>query len=59
MKAIVFYQHGPLDVLQLADLPTPPVGPSDVLIDVKAAALNRLDLWVREGCGCRSWRGRD
>ncbi len=49
MKAIVFYQHGPLDVLQAAELPTPKLGPNDVLIDVKAIALNRLDLFVREG----------
>ncbi|MEP7199710.1 MAG: zinc-binding dehydrogenase, partial [Chloroflexota bacterium] len=48
-KAIVFHQHGGLDVLQPAELPTPPVGPNDVLVDVKAAALNRLDLFVREG----------
>lgn len=49
MKAIVFDQHGGLDVLHPAELPTPEVGPYDVLVDIKAAALNRLDLFVREG----------
>lgn len=49
MKAVVFHQHGPIDVLQEADLPTPAIGPADVLLDVKAVALNRLDLFVREG----------
>ena len=49
MKAVVFYQHGGPDVLQAAELPTPQVGPFDVLVDIKASALNRLDLFVREG----------
>ncbi len=49
MKAIVFYQHGGLDVLQAAELPTTHVASHDVLIDVKASALNRLDIFVREG----------
>jgi NADPH:quinone reductase-like Zn-dependent oxidoreductase len=49
VKAIVINQHGGLDALEPADLPTPAVGPDDVLIDVKATALNRVDLLVREG----------
>ena len=49
MKAIVFYKHGGLDVLEPAELPAPKVSPNDVLVDIKAAALNRLDWWVREG----------
>jgi NADPH:quinone reductase-like Zn-dependent oxidoreductase len=49
MKALVFYEHGGLDKLQIADIPTPPVPSDYVLVDVKAAALNRLDWWVREG----------
>jgi NADPH:quinone reductase-like Zn-dependent oxidoreductase len=49
VKAIVINQHGGLDVLQPAELPTPAAGPNDVLIDVKAVALNRVDLLVREG----------
>lgn len=49
MKAILFYQHGGPDVLQYADFPTPQPGPGEVLIRLRAAALNRLDLWVRNG----------
>lgn len=49
MKAIAFYQHGGPDVLQYTELPPPTPGPGQVLIGVKAAALNRLDLFVREG----------
>jgi NADPH:quinone reductase-like Zn-dependent oxidoreductase len=49
MKAIVFHQHGAPDVLKYADAPDPAVRPNDVLVRVKACALNRLDLWVRVG----------
>ena len=49
MKAIVFYQHGTLDQVEVADVPQPEIGPQDVLLQVKAAALNRLDLWVLAG----------
>lgn len=49
VKAAYFERHGPLDVLQFGDLPSPALGPGDVRIRVKACALNHLDLFVREG----------
>jgi NADPH:quinone reductase-like Zn-dependent oxidoreductase len=49
MKAILLHQHGGPEVLQLGDFPTPQPGPGQVLVRLRAAALNRLDLWVREG----------
>lgn len=49
MKALVIHEHGDIDKLQFADLPKPSIGPNDVLINIKAIALNRLDLFVREG----------
>jgi NADPH:quinone reductase-like Zn-dependent oxidoreductase len=49
MKAVVFEQHGPLDNVIVADIPEPKIGPDEVLLSVKAAALNRLDLWVLAG----------
>jgi NADPH:quinone reductase-like Zn-dependent oxidoreductase len=49
MKAIVFRQHGDAGVLESVDLPAPAVGARDVLIRVRAAALNHLDIWVRQG----------
>jgi NADPH:quinone reductase-like Zn-dependent oxidoreductase len=52
MKAILFYEHGSPEVLTLADFPTPEPGPGEVQVHLKAAALNRLDLWVRAG-----WKG--
>ncbi len=49
MKAVYLQQHGGLDVLQYGDLPTPAPGPGEVLVRLRAAALNRLDIWVRNG----------
>ena len=48
MKAFVVTQYGP-EGLQAADVPTPSVGPRDVLIDVRAASINPLDKMVRNG----------
>ncbi len=49
MKALVFYEHGDLNKLQIAEVPRPEPGPGEVLIQVKASALNHLDIWVRRG----------
>lgn len=49
MKAVFIREHGGLSALEYGDLPTPSPGPGEVLVRLQAAALNRLDLWVREG----------
>jgi len=49
MKAAVFHEHGTPEVLKYEDLPDPEIGKNQVLIDVKAVALNHLDLFVRGG----------
>jgi NADPH:quinone reductase-like Zn-dependent oxidoreductase len=49
MKAIVFHQHGGPEVLKYEDVPRPSLGANDVLVRVRACALNHLDLWVRRG----------
>ena len=49
MKAILFHQHGGPDVLKFTDAPDPVVRSNEVLVRVKACALNHLDLWVRRG----------
>lgn len=49
MKAVLFHNHGGPEVLEYANFPTPEPGPGQVLVRLKAAALNRLDLWVRAG----------
>ena len=49
MKAVLFHNHGGPEVLEYTEFPTPEPGPGQVLVRLKAAALNRLDLWVRTG----------
>ena len=49
MKAVQFTQTGGPDVLQLREVPDPVAGPDDVLIEVKATTVNRLDIFQRNG----------
>lgn len=49
VKSIRFHTFGGTEVLQYEDAPKPAAGPNDVLVNLKAAALNHLDLWVRSG----------
>jgi NADPH:quinone reductase-like Zn-dependent oxidoreductase len=49
MKAAVFHKHGGVDVLRIEDVATPVPKPGEVLIRVRAAALNHLDIWTRRG----------
>jgi NADPH:quinone reductase-like Zn-dependent oxidoreductase len=49
MKALAFHEHGGLDKLTYQDVADPKIGAGDVLVRVKAGALNHLDLFVREG----------
>ena len=49
MKALAFHEHGGIDKLKYQDVPDPKLGAGDVLVRVRAAALNHLDLFVREG----------
>jgi NADPH:quinone reductase-like Zn-dependent oxidoreductase len=49
MRAIVFEEHGRTDRLKYTYVPTPRPGPHEVLVKVKACALNHLDLWTLQG----------
>jgi len=49
MKAVCFTEHGELDVLRYDTVPDPEPGAGQVLIRVRACALNHLDIWVRRG----------
>jgi NADPH:quinone reductase-like Zn-dependent oxidoreductase len=49
MKALYFEQHGELDVIQYGDVPEPKTGPGQIKVQVRATALNFLDIWVRRG----------
>ncbi len=49
MKAMLYRQLGGTEVLSYEDVPDPDPGPVDVVIDVAATALNRLDVVQRNG----------
>jgi NADPH:quinone reductase-like Zn-dependent oxidoreductase len=49
MKAVIFSEHGGTDVLRFTEVPEPTIGAHDVLVRVRACALNHLDIWVRQG----------
>ena len=49
MKALYFEEHGDLNVIQYGDVADPSAGPDDVVVRVRACALNHLDIWVRRG----------
>lgn len=49
MKAVVISSPGDVEVLEVRDIPAPVCGPEDLLVRVRAAALNRADLLQRMG----------
>lgn len=49
MKAVIFNQHGGPEVLQYYEAPDPSIKANEVLVEVKACALNHLDIWARGG----------
>jgi NADPH2:quinone reductase len=49
MKALYFEKHGGPEVLQYGDRPEPSPGPGEVRVALRAAALNHLDIFVRNG----------
>ena len=55
MRAAVLREHGGAEVVEYRDdLAVPQPGHGEARVKIKAAALNRLDLWVRAG-----WKGLD
>lgn len=49
MKAALFHEFGGVDKLRYEDTPDPSMNETEVLIRVRACALNHLDLWARSG----------
>jgi NADPH:quinone reductase-like Zn-dependent oxidoreductase len=49
MRAVRFHEHGGCEVLRYEDAPDPTPRPTEVLLRVKAVALNHLDVWLRKG----------
>jgi zinc-binding alcohol dehydrogenase/oxidoreductase len=51
MKAVVLRQPGPAENLRLEEIPDPAPGADEVVVRLKAAALNHRDVWIRSGTG--------
>jgi zinc-binding alcohol dehydrogenase/oxidoreductase len=49
MKAIRIHENGGPDVLRYEDVPDPVPRDGEVLVELRAASLNHLDLWIRKG----------
>jgi NADPH:quinone reductase-like Zn-dependent oxidoreductase len=49
MKADIFSQHGGPEVLLFTEVADPQIKANEVLVEVRACALNHLDVWVRGG----------
>ncbi len=49
MKGLQIREHGPPETLRVVDIPDPVPRAGEVLVRVKACALNHLDTWVRRG----------
>lgn len=49
MKATLYHEAGGPEVLQYTDVPDPEPGPGDVVVEVQATSLNRLDVVQRNG----------
>jgi NADPH:quinone reductase-like Zn-dependent oxidoreductase len=49
MKAIRIHEDGGPEVLRYEDAPDPEPGPGEVLVSLRAASLNHLDIWIRKG----------
>ncbi|MFN2187595.1 MAG: zinc-binding dehydrogenase [Candidatus Promineifilaceae bacterium] len=52
MEAVVQKSHGDLNQVGFAQVPVPEIRADQVLVEIRAAALNRVDLWITQG-----WRG--
>jgi NADPH2:quinone reductase len=49
MRAVVVTSHGGPEVLAISDRPSPQPGAGEVVVDVAAAGVNFMDIYVREG----------
>jgi NADPH:quinone reductase-like Zn-dependent oxidoreductase len=49
MRAAIFHEHGGPEVVRIEQVERPRPGRGEVLVQVRASAMNHLDLWVRRG----------
>jgi NADPH:quinone reductase-like Zn-dependent oxidoreductase len=55
MKAVRFDEYGPVEVLDVRDVPVPAPGPGQVLVRVRAAGINPGEAKIREGALHERW----
>jgi NADPH:quinone reductase-like Zn-dependent oxidoreductase len=55
MKAVRFEEYGGVDVLNVAEVPTPVPGPGQVLVQVKAVGINPGEAKIRDGLLHERW----
>src|SRR5215472_17079032 len=58
MKAVIAERYGGPEVLELADVPIPQVGPNGVLVQVHASSVNPVDWKLRKGLLSAIWNLR-
>ena len=61
MKAVRIHEFGGPEVLRYEDVPDPKPRHDQVLVRIRACALNHIDLWVRKGLPgvtCHTFSGR-
>jgi NADPH:quinone reductase-like Zn-dependent oxidoreductase len=58
MKAVIAERYGGPEVLELADVPVPQVGPNGVLVRVHASSVNPVDWKLRKGLLSAVWNLR-
>jgi len=49
LKAVRFHEFGGPEKLRYEETPDPKIGPAEVLVKIRACALNHLDIWARGG----------
>lgn len=49
MKAVRIHEHGGPEILKWEEIPDTSPGQDEVLVEIRAAAMNHLDIWVRNG----------
>lgn len=55
MKAVRYDEYGPVEVLEVRDVPVPEPGPGEVLVRVRAAGINPGEAKIREGALAERW----
>ncbi len=51
MKAVLIRKHGGPEVVSVEDVEDPVAQPGEVVVEIRSAGLNHLDIWVRNGRG--------